>query len=151
MADSPPLKFSPPDDYPLDALEENSMSLRPRRITYGSLADAVQRAHTAVISGSWTIENAQSYLFTEGLNTEAASEVVECANNVRVLQFLSDNRENFQLEYEAMVQDKQRNPLSYDVWKTAAIWQWGTSLFQYVDAIMHLKILGCFQDISEAA
>ena len=145
MADSPLLKFPPPDDYPIDALEDNATTLRPRRITYVSLADAVQRAHTAVITGSWTVENARSYLLTEGLNTETASEVMECATNVRALQFLSDNKENYHLEYEAMVRDKQRNPSSYDVWKTPAIWRRGTSLFQHVDAVMHLIFLGVFK------
>ena len=145
LSDSRLLEFSPPENFPLDVLPDESTMLRPKRITYGSLKDAVLRAHTSIVSGVWSVENAQSYLRTEGLNTEAVSDIIECATNVRALNALMENRENFPTDYEAMVRDKQRNPSSYEIWDMPAVWQRGTSLFQHVDAIMHLIFLGVFK------
>ena len=66
-------------------------------------------------------------------------------NECPSIQCLMENRENIPTDYEAMVRDKQRNPSSYDIWQMPAVWQRGTSLFQHVDAIMHLIFLGVFK------
>ena len=140
--DSVLLDFPVPDNYPLDITDDLEKGLRPRQITFGGLKAAVDRTHTAIASGAWSIENAKSYLWVEGLNSDSISAIIECATNARAFNALEADRENYPADYDALLRDRQCRPLLYSIWKIPAQWERGSELTQHVDAVMHLIFLG---------
>ena len=100
------LSFSPPDNYPKDALAAGSTNLWPKRITYRTLNSAVDISHSAIVTGQWSVDNAKSYLWVEGLNTDAISAVIECSTNVRAFNLLEAEKDMYANDYQSMVRDK---------------------------------------------
>jgi hypothetical protein len=103
---------------------------------------AVHKTHTAIVSGIWSIENAKSYLWVEGFNSDSISAVIERATNARALNALEAEMDLYPKDYESMLHDKQCRPSLYAIWKVPSIWNRGTDLTQHVDAVMHLIFLG---------
>jgi hypothetical protein len=103
---------------------------------------AVHKTHTAIVSGIWSIENAKSYLWVEGFNSDSISAVIEHATNTRALNALEAEMDLYPEDYEAMLHDKQCRPSLYAIWKVPSLWNRGTDLTQHVDAVMHLIFLG---------
>jgi hypothetical protein len=103
---------------------------------------AVHKTHTAIVSGIWSIENAKSYLWVEGFNSDSISAVIERATNARALNALEAEMDLYPEDYESMLHDKQCRPSLYAIWKVPSLWNRGTDLTQHVDAVKHLIFLG---------
>ena len=84
LKDSPLAIYPAPDKYPLVEQEERCRTytigskqyLKPFRIDYPGLREAISFAHSKFIDGSWTKDNCKEYLRVEGINKELAEEVL---------------------------------------------------------------------------
>jgi hypothetical protein len=135
------LDFKPPKEYPADELPEENY-LRPKLITYGTLMDAVVKCHDKVVAGVWSIENANAFLWVNGINTEAKKEIIQNATNELRYNTLFDLRHSKKKEYESISRQRASNPSNFKRWEFPALWTRGTELTQHVDVIMHLIFLG---------
>ena len=103
---------------------------------------AITKAHDKLSSTIWTTDNATVYLWVNGLNKEARTEVITRATNVRTYndlhQQLSDDDEGFQALQRLRTQD----PSAFECWKFPALKSHSTMISQHVDAIMNLLFLG---------
>ena len=136
------LDFSPPPNYPITELALPNKKLRPSRITYDSLKEAVGKSHDKIVSGSWTTDNANAYLWVHGINNEARKEIMEAAINERTFNQLFSVQDSKRDEFNAICRLKEQDPNLYKRWEFPALWSRGTQLCQHVDVIMHLVFLG---------
>ena len=136
------LDFSPPPNYPISELVQPNKKLRPLRITYDSLREAVEKSHEKIVSGSWTADNANAYLWVHGINIEARKEILEAATNERSFNALFNEQDSRREEFDAICRLKEQDPNLYKRWEFPALWSRGTQLSQHVDVIMHLVFLG---------
>jgi len=80
--DSGLLDFLPPKNFPECEVPLPSGMLHPLKLTYDTMKAAVVKAHNQVVCGEWMVENSKSYLWVNGLNTDAISAILECTTNV---------------------------------------------------------------------
>ncbi len=78
------LNFPPPKNYPADELPSSGM-LRPIKLSFESMKQAVIKSHNRVVSECWTAVEADTYLWTQGLNTKAREAIIKNAENTLVL------------------------------------------------------------------
>jgi hypothetical protein len=82
-----------------------------------------------------------------GLNTEAISNVLECASNCKNLAQLEASVDLNPQQYDEMQQEGESNPHLLQRWRFPSIWMWGCSLDQHLDISMHLLFLGVIKSV----
>ena len=140
--DSGLLDFSPPKNFPESEVPLPSGMLRPLKLTYDTMKVAVVKAHNQVVCGEWTVENSKSYLWVNGLNTDAIRAILECATNVVTFASLERDKAMYPADYAAICREKSRSPCSFECWQFPAFWVRGTKLSQHIDVVMHILFLG---------
>ena len=95
----------------------------------------------------WTVRGATAFLHANGLNTEAISNVLECASNCKNLAQLEASMDLNPQQYDEIQQEKVSSPFLEQRWKIPSIWMWGCSLHQHVDVSMHLLFLGVMKSV----
>jgi hypothetical protein len=90
------------------------------------------------------VDSPSSYCFlhVSGLNTEAISNILECASNCKNLAQLEASMDINPQQYDEIHQEKESNPHLFQRWRFPSIWMQGCSLHQHVDVLMHQLFLG---------
>jgi len=135
------LDYSPPTGYPPEMIP-TSGKLRPLRLDYKVMKEAVTMAHNELVSGNWSIENAKVYLRVHGINSEAVSAITECANNCQTYNELKSNAEHDPEAFHVIQTEFDENPELFTQWQFPAFWERGVDLHQHIDVAMHLLFLG---------
>ena len=120
------MDFEPPPDFSEDVLPESG-KLTPMKLTYKIMKQAVTDLHSKVVSGDWSLLNAKAYLQIHGLNTEATADILECASNCRHLHKLEADKEACPEQYAAIMQEEDRNPNLFCMWRFPAVWDRGVA------------------------
>ena len=81
--DSDLLNFPPPPKFPQEMIPASGY-LRPRKITYDSLATAATIAHEHILSGRWNQATAIAFLKPQGFNNDTSSRIVEAGINTKL-------------------------------------------------------------------
>lgn len=141
------LDFYPPKHFPHSKVP-SSGKLSPLRLTYTALKQAVFDAHNSYVSGQWNANNVHSYLRVHGINNDAVTEILKCAENCKLLTDadMGDTEENIDLMMEL-----EEHPETFVMWKFPSLWERGVELHQHIDVVMHLLFLGivktCIQKV----
>ena len=136
------MDFPPPQNYPeSEVLQPNSL-LHPLKLSYNVMKDAVIKMHDKIVADEWAVENGKAYLWVHGLNTEAITEVLENASNVKMFDTVEEQRLLYPEDYDVLCCSKQKNPNAFHMWTFPALWEHGVLLQQYVRAVMHILFLG---------
>ena len=106
------------------------------------MKEAVTVCHNNLVDNLWTIPAATTFLSVNGLNTEAISNMLECASNCKNLARLKACMDLNPQQYYEIQQEKGSNPYLFQRWRFPSIWMQGCSLHQHVDVLMHLWFLG---------
>lgn len=136
------LDFELPKNFPANAVILRNNKLRPMKITYQIMKDAVDRAHRQVLDTTWTVPVARAYLRIHGLNTDAMDDILDCAANCRNYSIADQQKNENPGCYEAMVAEKTKNPNGFTKWSFPSLWTRGVQLDQHIDVCMHLLFLG---------
>jgi len=134
------LDFPAPTNYPISELLSPNNMLHPIVITYEVMKAAVEKTHDKLSSGMWTTDNATAYLWVNGLNKEARTEVIMRATNIRTYNELRQSLDDE--AFQALQRLKKQDPSAFERWQFPALWSRSTMLLQHVDVIMHLLFLG---------
>ena len=140
-ADSGLLDFEPPENYPVELLPASKM-LRPMKITYQKMRNAVELCHRKIVMTHWSLATGRSYLKVHGMNTEAVGDILECAANCRQLVILERGKETNPQAYAEILLEKESNPGNFALWEFPSLWTRGVELEQHIDVTMHLLFLG---------
>ena len=134
------LDFDPPQDYPKDMIPP-SQKLRPLKVSFEVMKNAVALAHDKVVQSEWSSREALSYLRVHGINQEATDEILLHAENALAFRITSVNVED-QLLHQELLSDKLSLPHLFERWEYPAFWDRGVDVRQHVEAVMHLMFLG---------
>jgi hypothetical protein len=151
--DHPLLRFEPPEDLYLPwattegEMEQQILShedefLAPTQLTYPGLILAVTITHEAIVSGQWSNDNARAYLKLFCISTKAILEILQHADNCKMLHDISNDPDASALEKSAVLEESEADPVAYSPWPIPALWSRGTDLAQHPDIPMHLLFLG---------
>lgn len=149
---TPLARFPAPKSYP--EIEEglhcrtvnidNQLYIRPFRIDYQGLRDALAFAHDQFCNNNWTSSNCEAYLKVEGLNNESIKEFIEHSINVQSLRLVENNEESREL----IQADRKNNPHKYERYPDPPLWtRKDIPLSSHIDAIMHLLFLGLVKTV----
>ena len=141
-AESGILDFDPPQHFPVSEISQSNQKLRPSRINYNTLKQAVEKTHDNIVSGAWTIDNGNAFLWVHGINKEARTEILQCASNERKYKTIFEERHCREEEFTSISRLKDNDPHLFTRWQFPALWSRGTEMSQHVDVIMHLLFLG---------
>lgn len=113
--------------------------LRPFRISYDSLKQAVDIAHSGYVDKGWSNQNCESFLENEGMSTKYINIVMEhCARSYSLKV-----AKNTPQKYASILKDAKENPTKYAKAPYPSPWSRPTvALELHPDVIMHLIFLG---------
>jgi hypothetical protein len=148
-ADSELLMFDPPNDYPEELLPD-SKKLYPKKLTYEILQNAVRKAHNKYVWKEWSAKQVSAYLVSHGMSHMAIQSVVDNADRVVNLNYVTENKENMMQDFQALENEVQQAPHLYRQWDCPVRWCREQELDQTVDAIMHLLFLGLEKKMDQA-
>jgi hypothetical protein len=106
------------------------------------LKAAVVKMHDNIVSGIWSSENGNAFLWVNGINQEACVEILKCAINEMRCNILFVDRHSRKDEFDAISRSRERDPNLFKRWSFPVLWNRGTELSQHVEVIMHLIFLG---------
>lgn len=116
---------------------QGQKKLRPFKINFDFLTQAVQHTHLSVINKEWTVSEAKIYLWTTGLSTKAICEIIDCADNCLLLQesYSQDSDDGL---LEELSKEAETNPHLFKMWQSPPSWnrKYGMDIFN--NAPMHL-------------
>ena len=95
-----------------------------------------------LVSGNWTAANCESYMKVNGLNTKATKSVIDNAYNEIIYRRAEEKRKEDKATYELILAVMNKNPQSFKRWKLPSLWTRSTKLYQHIDSLMHLLMLG---------
>lgn len=154
LKESPLALYVAPKSYPLaDGCihvatdEAGNLKLRPFRISYGTLKDAVSVVHQKLESREWTKANAEAYLRVEGLSQEAYDAVINHGQNAAALRRAREQHLGDSPAGEAVMSDYHSNPHLYNPWPIPSRWSRGVPLSRTIDPLMHLLFLGIVKTV----
>ena len=136
------LDFPPPKNYPESEVLQPSGLLRPLKLSYDVMKEAVVKTHNKIVADEWAVENGKAYLWVHGINTEAIAEVLENASNVKMFNALEEQRLLYPEDYDVLCHSKQKNPNAFHMWTFPALWECGVLLQQHVEVVIHILFLG---------
>ena len=132
----PLLRFRAPEDFPgEETLLSHPGYLPCQKLDFQLLKEVVAKAHTRLVSRRWTKPVATSYLRVHCLNTDAISEIKECADNCLALKEAMDSGDAATIEM--FEEEKRANPKKYLPWEPPVAWNLGIDIFQYTEISMH--------------
>ena len=135
----------PPGDYPKDAIPPSGKLQQKNYFWHHGGSRTV--CHDNSVDILWTVRGATAFLHANGLNTEAISNVLECASNCKNLAQLEASMDLNPQQYDEIQRERESNPHLFQRWKFPSIWMWGCSLHQHVDVSMHLLFLGIMKSV----
>ena len=135
------LSLPPPAGYPQSEIPETGRLL-PKPMSFEMLKGAVAKAYDKIVDSTWTRENAEVYLASNGLNDDCVQGVLERAFNVRNFAIADGEKEDEPLPYDALRRLKEEKPALFRPWEIPALWDRNVEIWQHVDTIMHLLFLG---------
>lgn len=118
--------------------------LRPSRITYNTLKQAVITAHTGFVHNGWSMGNCRTFLTTEGINDNFIQLFQSHANRAKALSTATGEI------LQELQEDRESNPQLYEQAPFPANWvRLYQDLCDTVDAPMHLLFLGLVDSTME--
>jgi hypothetical protein len=118
-------------------IEPGILKIKPFKITYKGLQEAVDLAHDGYMNKDWSTSNVTAFLKVEGLNDEFISDIVEHAERERSLTVSNGD------DLLILQKDYDRRPSAYQKCRKPALWlRPGSELCHHLDVIMHLIALG---------
>lgn len=139
-----PEKYPPPESAALQervVKKNDQWFLKPFRMSYKQLMQAVDTAHDRYTNNIWTMDQCTSYLKVEGMTDNYIERFREHAELTKALH----EAEGDDLAYLQMRQ--QSNPMSFERVPYSASWtRPGIELCSYVEPIMHILFLGVTND-----
>ena len=117
------LDFIPPGDYPKHALPPSG-KLRPKKLIYDIMKEAVTVCHDNLVDNLWTVPVATDFLHVNQLNAEANSNIFEFASNCKNLAQLEASMDLNPQQYDENQQEKESNPHLFQRWRFPSIWMW---------------------------
>jgi hypothetical protein len=158
LSDSPLANVPCPEKYPKYNIDDDPRSLRivnerlckvgdelllkPFRITYDSLKEAVRVAHAAYLADEWDMDNCKEFLKVEGINSDFLEQFREHAEYSKAFRMVTEGES---LDYLLHIQ--QQNPALFQ--RVPYPWPWslpGVDIISHVEAIMHIFMLGIVKD-----
>lgn len=119
--------------------EVHRRCLRPFRITYESLKEAIDTAHDGYLNKGWSNQNCVSYLEVEGMSSKFINVVLEHSARSLSLQIAKQEPH----KYQAILDAAAANPSEYKKAPNPNSWTRPTiPLVLHPDVIMHLIFLG---------
>ena len=151
LKDSPHAIFPTPSNYPNIEREdrcrtitiEDKQYLKPFRIEYQGLLDAVSFAHSQLMDGSWSKKNCEAYLKVEGMVDGVAEKLIDHAV---MLQSLESDSVDAPHEYPRLSKSELQEELKLLL--NVALWERNNTLLStHVDCIMHMVFLGIVKTV----
>ena len=158
LTDSPLANVPCPGKYPKYNIDDDPRSLRivnkrlskvgeelllkPFRITYDSLKEAVKVAHAAYLADEWDMDNCKEFLKVEGINSDFLEQFREHAEYSKAFRMAPEGES---LDY--LLRMQQQNPALF--MRVPYPWPWslpGVDIISRVEAIMHIFMLGIVKD-----
>ena len=121
------LDFLLPKHYPTDKIPLSG-KLSPLKLTYELMKQAIITAHENVVDNTWSLNNAKACLRVHGLNSEAISDILECANNCKYLTMLELTKSENPVECAEISRERDANPELFKMWKFPSVWEHGILL-----------------------
>ena len=136
-------RYNPPSDYPTLSKRivntPEGKQIKPFRITYKSLKEAVDTAHDQYLNGDWTNQNYESFLEVEGLSTKFIEKAMEQSIRSYSLKLARESPDR----YPAIINAAEADPAKYGKVPYPPAWNRPTiGLDLHPDVIMHLLFLG---------
>jgi hypothetical protein len=141
----PDITTPPPDNYPASELDELG-GIHPFRLTFDNLVAAGTKATTNILTGDWTIQQAESYLDVYCMAGHTREDVIQRASLHRQINSAAGGvpDESLQEKIDEML---LLDPTVLDPWIPPAIWTRLFTLAQHLDAPMHLIFHGILKGI----
>ena len=111
-------------------------------ITFQLMIDAITKSHKLIVNGEWPLKVAKSYLYANGINQESRIEIVQNAENCRLLYLGDKNKHRDLLTFNELSALKLSNPEKFLPWPVPPHFIRGAQLRNFVDVLMHLVFLG---------
>ena len=142
----------PPNGYPTNKLEGNH-KLRPRKLDWLMLIEAIDETSNSYITKIWTRKNCYAYLNIFGISNRGVEKVLYHCDNVLALK-KAKNNELDKIETSLLYDHARRNPSEFQKWEGGPYWKSTINIKSFIDVVMHLLFLGitksCKDLISEA-
>ena len=151
LKESPLAIYPMPKDYPtIEQKErcrtitiEDKQYLKPFRIEYRGLRDAIEFAHNNLVEGSWTKKNCEAYLKVEGMNDTVAEKVNLHAVMSQCIYPDSQDPPN-----QLLLSFLRQHPEQFNMMPSPALWERNNTLLStHVDCIMHMLFLGMVKTV----
>lgn len=151
LKESPLAIYPMPKDYP--AIEQKELCrtitiddkqyLKPFRIEYQGLRDAIRFAHSNLVNGSWTKKNCEVYLKVEGMNNTVAEKV-----NLHAVMSQALDPDLGDAAHQLLLSFLTNHPDRFNVIPNPSLWlRNNTLLSTHVDCIMHMVFLGIVKTV----
>ena len=136
----PDLSYAAPDNYPTSELDSEG-NIRPFQLSFDLLIAAANKATEKIVSGSWTIQQANVYLDTHCIIAGTREDIIKRASLHRQMNTAVGSEANQSLQ-ERIQEMLALDPTILDPWTPPAIWSRPVTFSQHLDAPMHLIFHG---------
>ena len=104
-------------------------TIKPLRLTYRCLADAVTLSHEMILDGLWSVEEAEVYLQYHCIKTKSLELILKHVEHCKEYKDIMGNDPlATAAEKAAIVGEKERHPELYMPWPLPAMWTRGVTL-----------------------
>ena len=139
--DHPLLSYIPDKNYPGCKKDEYG-SVNISRITKSMLVRMIKEVEMSLQDKTWTSTTCKAYLRTAGLHTKAITKIMDAATNHCIYQEAEENKEQQMNTWIQLRKDYENDPRKYQSWTLPSSWYNFDNVQLYVDAPMHLVMLG---------
>ena len=115
MHESDMTLYDPPTNYPSEMIPVEG-KLRPLRLSYKILKDAVECCTQKFISGEWSESTLKAYAGTKGINSEGSNRIIEHGNYIMAYKYTTVNTKENDVLPNVFQQDHIDNPGKYKPW-----------------------------------
>jgi hypothetical protein len=148
--DSSLLLHKPDKDFPRSQLL-NEQHIRPHKITFDVLDQAVKYVHDGILNKYLSKNEAISYLQHHCFNNDTVEQIYKCANNGFILnkvKVMHKKQEDHDNDYPKLLVDKAKHPHKYEIYQLPIfMYDNNISLDVFGDAPMHCLFLGISKTI----
>ena len=137
----PLLWHDPPEGYPESELPSNG-KIKPFKLCWKDLEDAILKARSMVIGSHWSFANAEVYLKTHCISPEYIKLLEKSIKNQMTANTYETNPRLSEDQKKNLRRHIQEHPHDYQLPPFPAAWRSGVPIDRFVDVIMHLLFLG---------